>query len=89
MALAAPRAAAAEAMRRQPAALEGAVTQHCIGGVRRARGLVAAGADEKIGERQLVGADRAAQSAGNQGRDQTRHHAARKLAIWRGRRKRP
>ena len=65
MALATPGAAAAEAMRRQPAAVQRTVTRHGLGGIGRARGLVAAGADEEIGKRQLVGADRPAQKAGN------------------------
>ena len=79
MALAAPRPAAAQAMRRQPAAAQRAVARHGLGGLGRARGFGAAGADEEIGERELVETDHAAQGQ--------RHHAARKLAICGGRRK--
>src|SRR6185369_2296028 len=50
IALATPRRAAAEAMRRQPAAAQRAVARHGLGRIGRAGGFVAAGADEEIGE---------------------------------------
>ena len=61
VAAAAPRPAAAQAMGGEPASAQRAMARHRLGGVGRARGFVAAGADEEVGERQLVETDRAAQ----------------------------
>src|SRR4051812_18592454 len=70
-----PGTAATQTMRSEEAALQGAVPRHRFGGIGRAGRFVAAGANEEVGERQLVETDRPTQ--------EQRRHAARKLAIHR------
>src|SRR5579871_2890905 len=86
-ALSAPRSAAAEATGGEPAAAQRAVACHGLRGVGRAGRLVAAGADEKISQRELIETDRAAHQPRSKPRKGGGEHAARKLAIRRARRK--
>ena len=62
---ASPRPAAAEPMRRQPAAAQRAMARHRLGRIGRAGRLIAAGADEEVGQRQLIEADCAAERSGS------------------------
>ena len=63
----------------QPSAAQRPMPLQGLDSVARAGRFVAAGADEEIGKAELVDANRSAQQKG--------HHAARKLAICRLRRK--
>src|SRR6476660_5208591 len=77
-----PGATAAETMGGEIASLERAMPRDRLGRVGRAGRLEAAGADEEVGERQLVKTDRPPQQ--QRGQEQGKHEA-RKLAIRRGR----